>query len=106
NGTDSNGDFPSNGQGFGRLHLAAALHLPGDGRTMWMTDNHTGIDQQGDSKTTLQLTAGGTLHVALAWMDQPGTVGAAQELVNNLDLVVTGPDGSVYYGNALQQGAS
>ena len=37
--------------------------------------------------------------VALVWSDYPTTLPAAKDLVNDLDLTVTGPDGKVYHGN-------
>src|SRR5207245_1545904 len=33
------------------------------------------------------------------WSDYPGTIGATKALVNDLDLEVTAPDGTVYRGN-------
>ncbi len=37
--------------------------------------------------------------VTLAWTDPPASPGATTALVNNLDLVVTGPNGKKYFGN-------
>ncbi len=37
--------------------------------------------------------------VALVWSDYPTTLPAAKDLVNDLDLTVTGPDGKIYHGN-------
>jgi hypothetical protein len=37
--------------------------------------------------------AGEPVALTLAWTDEPGRIGAAPELVNDLDLVVTAPDG-------------
>lgn len=43
------------------------------------------------------------LRVMLAWTDPPASLSAAAQLVNDLDLVVTGPGGS-YYGNNIATG--
>jgi hypothetical protein len=39
------------------------------------------------------------LRVTLVWTDPPASLSAARQLVNDLDLVVTGPDGRAYWGN-------
>jgi hypothetical protein len=46
-------------------------------------------------------TGGGTgpLRVSLVWTDYPGNPGAARTLVNDLDLEVVSPSGTVYRGN-------
>ncbi len=49
--------------------------------------------------TATPIGGGGPLRITLAWSDYPGTVGAARALVNDLDLEVTAPNGTVYYGN-------
>lgn len=49
-----------------------------------------------------QLTLGaneGGLRIVMAYTDKPGTPGAGIQLVNNLDLVVFGPNGAIYRGN-------
>lgn len=42
------------------------------------------------------------LRVMLVWTDPPASLSAAQQLVNDLDLEVEAPDGTVYYGNGVQ----
>ncbi len=39
------------------------------------------------------------LRVTLTWADPPGTTSSVQHRINDLDLVVTSPDGTVYRGN-------
>ena len=48
----------------------------------------------------------GPLKVALTWTDPAASAGANPALVNDLDLTVTAPDGTVYAGNAMQSGQS
>jgi hypothetical protein len=50
--------------------------------------------------------AGTPLKITLVWTDPPGASGADDPVVNDLDLIVTAPDGSVYLGNVLSGGAS
>ncbi|MFP5308619.1 MAG: S8 family serine peptidase [Actinomycetes bacterium] len=44
--------------------------------------------------------------VTLAWLDPAGLPDAAPALVNDLDLVVTAPDGTTYRGNDFARGTS
>ncbi|HVV01188.1 MAG TPA: S8 family serine peptidase [Verrucomicrobiae bacterium] len=46
------------------------------------------------------------LKVTLAYTDVPGFPGAARALVNDLDLEVVAPDGTLYRGNQFQDGES
>ena len=41
------------------------------------------------------------LKATLVWTDPPSFPGSARALINDLDLVLVGPDGAYYYGNAL-----
>ncbi|MFV9506058.1 MAG: hypothetical protein AB4911_16010 [Oscillochloridaceae bacterium umkhey_bin13] len=43
---------------------------------------------------------GGAFRLTLAWTDYPGNPAAAKALVNDLDLEIVGPDGTIYRGNA------
>lgn len=57
---------------------------------------------QTDETYSQQITMGaneGGLKIVLAWTDKPGTPGNAVQLVNNLDLIVFGPNGAIYRGN-------
>jgi hypothetical protein len=42
---------------------------------------------------------GKPMKISLVWTDYRGTPGAKKALVNDLDLKVTAPNGSIYYGN-------
>ena len=46
------------------------------------------------------------LKVTLVWFDAPGNSGASVALVNDLDLMVTAPDGTIYDGNDFENGYS
>jgi hypothetical protein len=52
------------------------------------------------------VTAGESLKVTLAWTDFPSTPAANPNLNNDLDLIVTGPTGTVWRGNVFSGGAS
>jgi subtilisin family serine protease len=96
------GPAPSDCQGFGRLLLDNALYFPGDARRIAVEDG----DQFAQGSTgeerayTYAVEAGQPLKVTLAWTDFPSTPAANPHIVNDLDLIVTGPDGT-RIGNGL-----
>ncbi len=94
------GTWPNNQQGFGRVLLSAILPLPGDAFDTEVADNAAGL-LTGESMTyTFHVApSAATARFVLAWTDYPGTLGASKALVNDLDLQVTAPNGTVYRGN-------
>jgi uncharacterized repeat protein (TIGR01451 family) len=44
------------------------------------------------------------LRIMLAWSDPPASLSTARQLVNDLDLTVTGPNGTTYHGNNVATG--
>ena len=76
--------------GFGRMHLEGAL--PGQtGRVVRLFDEEAGLATGDLREYRLVLRRPGTLRAVLCWYDAPGEV-----LVNDLDLVLTGPAGRVH----------
>jgi uncharacterized repeat protein (TIGR01451 family) len=98
---------PTNVAGWGRVNLERSI-FPTATRVMTYTDATPGLNTSGVD--TYKYTIGSSsepFRVTLAWSDHPGTPVAAGGLVNDLDLMVTGPDGTPYYpNNASQRGAS
>ena len=74
--------------GYGRINARRALNIIHD--TLW----HTDMLSQGDSVVyTLNVPSGAKdLRIMLYWTDYEGTVNTTKALVNDLDLVVAGPD--------------
>jgi outer membrane protein assembly factor BamB len=103
-GSFSTGPIPNMDEGWGRMQLANVIASTGA---------HFYDDQQhplstGDSYS-YQIAVGITsqpVKVSLAWTDAPGSPGASTELVNDLDLTVTTPDGTTYLGNNFADGMS
>lgn len=97
--------FPNGNQGWGRVLLDDALHFAGDGRKLLAVDESAGNNlTTGDERSFgLSVAAGQPLRVMLAWSDRAAAAGANPALVNDLDLVVTGPLGT-YLGNAFVDG--
>jgi len=98
-GADDN-DFPIPNvhEGWGRINLDGAT----DG-TIQFVDEGTGL-ATGGSQTFNVTPTGGPLKVTLVWSDYPSTETATTNLVNDLDLTVSG--GSTYLGNVFSGGWS
>ena len=97
---------PNTVNGWGRADLEWLVRPAPFG--LWFDDHTSGLatgQQVNYSHAPTQqlevLTSTQPLRVMLTWTDPPASLSAAQQLVNDLDLVVTGPDGQVYYGNAM-----
>ncbi|MCX8173435.1 MAG: S8 family serine peptidase [Thermoplasmata archaeon] len=93
--------YPSNDQGWGRINLRNVL-FPQPPATMRYWDNTTGLSQGASSTTTVQIyNSSVPLRVTLVWTDPPagGFFPLGSKLDNDLNLVVTAPNGTKYYGN-------
>lgn len=95
--------YPNNNQGWGRVTLDESLFFLGDERGLLVYDEHTGVIT-GDTATYQLAVADASmpLEITLVWSDYPGTSYSYPSLVNDLDLVVTAPDGTVYVGNQYE----
>ncbi|MDQ0285056.1 subtilisin family serine protease [Desulfofundulus luciae] len=96
-----NGAAPVDGEGagFGRLDLTATV-LGLREKTFLYADESASL-AAGESKTyhfTVEDTTR-PFKATLAWTDPPAEPGAGRALVNDLDLLVVGPDGREYLGN-------
>ncbi|MEN6583728.1 MAG: S8 family serine peptidase [Armatimonadota bacterium] len=87
---------PDSSQGWGRLNVRDAL-CPDPPKVNEFVDETTGISTGAyrDYQFTI-IDASVPLGVTLVWTDYPGAVQAAKELVNDLDLTVISPTGTVY----------
>ena len=85
---------PDYAYGYGLIDARAAIDLA---RAKAVVEDT--ILQQGQHDAyTLDVASGATaLKLTLVWDDYPGDPLAGQALVNDLDLVVTGPDGTPYH---------
>lgn len=98
-GADDN-DFPVPNvhEGWGRVNLdratdAAAKYVEG-----------TGLSTNGVTEYSYNVAAGQPLKVSLAYTDKEASTTAAVSLVNDLDLEVVAPNGTVYRGNVFSGG--
>ena len=99
-GVDDN-DFPipNNHEGWGLVKLDGAT----DGSIQFV-DEGTGLSTGGSGSFQLT-TTGGPLKATLVWTDYPSTETATKNLVNDLDLTVSGPSGT-FKGNVFSGGWS
>lgn len=99
-------DIPNNNEGWGRLDLKSSL-APSGGRGIWVDDRSV-LSNTGNSKEyTFNVTQSGwPLKAVLAWSDERGSRWSNKQLVNNLDLEMEAPDGTIYKGNVFSQGRS
>lgn len=99
---DNDFPIPNFHEGWGRVNVANAT----DNSAQYV-DNTTGIGTGAGAGYPFTIsTAGQPFKVTLVWSDFPSTETAALNLVNNLNLVVTGPGGVTYLGNVFSGGWS
>jgi hypothetical protein len=98
---------PSRDQGWGLVQLDRALAFAGDDERLVVLDRREGFAATGDAaqRLLLRVEAPGPLKVVLAWTDPPSSALAAANLVNDLDLELSGPGGT-FLGNVLVDGVS
>jgi len=98
-GYGATGAVVDNDQGFGRVNLDAVVSPPSSMSAVFIEEK-TGLRTGKLNSRTLTLKSGTQpLRVVLAWSDAPGPT-----LVNNLNLVVTAPNGTRFVGNQRRNG--
>jgi hypothetical protein len=102
--------YPSHRTGWGLIQLSKSLFFAEEGtRRLFVRDisNATGLHTD-ESHTYLMTVRDDSrpLKITLAWSDYPATLPASPPLVNNLDLIVTSPDGRRFLGNHFEGGVS
>jgi hypothetical protein len=100
---------PNSVAGWGRANLGWLNAAPPFG--LWLDDHTAGLSTGGavnyastQSRPLQVLTSTQPLRVMLTWTDPPASLAASQQLVNDLDVIVTGPGGVTYRGNASASG--
>jgi hypothetical protein len=96
------GAAPNNSQGWGRIDLGDSLY-PTNAEVRLV--DRIPFEDGETFAVRVATTNAAPLAVQLAWTDYPGDYGAAQALVNDLDLVVSNETtGAVWYGNGVEGG--
>ena len=91
---------PDRSQGFGHVNLYNALE-PGGGNFLVFVTNKLTTSANFTTNIAVGQANAGTYRLTLVWQDYPGSSGGSKNLVNDLDLTVTSPSGTVYYPNNL-----
>ncbi len=87
-------------QGWGRLNLKNSVQGPTSGTIKYVEQAATGLTTgQSYTKTFTNNSTSVPLKVSVAWTDPEAASGSTAPLKNNLNLVVTAPDGTIYRGN-------
>lgn len=95
---------PNPDEGWGRVDLTQII---GSDRDCVFIDQTNLLTTGASYETTVLIEdAFEPLNITLTYTDEPGFPGAIPALVNDLDLEVTGPDGTLYRGNRFEQGES
>ena len=94
--------IPNDHEGWGLVDLDAATD-----ESHQFFEFASGLDTGDIWIQTFDVVAGGDFRASLVWSDFPSTTSAATNLVNDLDLVATAPDGATtYLGNVFSGGWS
>jgi hypothetical protein len=94
--------YPNDQQGWGRIHLDNSLYFAGEAVKLQLFDGDNGVFTGQYKEYRYRVTDTSVpLRVTLDWNDYPATIGSSTALVNNLDLLVTAPDGDTFKGNVL-----
>jgi len=96
---DNDFPIPNNHEGWGRINLDAATN-----GSVSYQDEATGLVTNG-TQTFSVTSTGGPLKVSVVWTDYPSTDTASINLVNDLDLTISGPSGT-FLGNVFSGGWS
>jgi subtilisin family serine protease len=101
--------YPNYQEGWGRILLENTLYFDEDPHNLIVKDVRMDDGfMTGDMDTLFfDVSASNTpLKITLVWHDYPASVGVSHAAVNNLDLYVRSPGGTVYRGNVFKQGQS
>lgn len=99
-------DIPNEDEGWGRVNLRNSLAPPG-GQGIWVDDRSV-MSGTGNSKSySFNVSqSSGLFKAVLTWSDERGSRFSSAQLVNDLDMEITSPDGTVYLGNDFANGRS
>jgi hypothetical protein len=100
---------PSTVEGWGRVVGDRVAFFAGDARKLLLRDVRKadgGLSTGQRVNFTVDVGAGQSLRATLAWADAPAAVNATFTPINNLNLQMRAPDGTIYVGNNVVAGES
>lgn len=103
-------DIPNAAEGWGQIDVANTISPSHDGVDLDLFYDDSRVIDPGHSFVyTFQVQSGADLDVTLVWVDSEASSisnQSAAKLVNDLDMSITAPDGTMYYGNVFANGYS
>ena len=98
-------DYPNTQTGYGRVELSSALEFANSDFDAIYRDRQV-LSNGEHSVFCFNVSVGlpnQDFRVSIVWTDPPGDPSMLRSLVNDLDLVVNGPNDAVFLGNTLKQ---
>ncbi|UYL07726.1 S8 family serine peptidase [Bdellovibrio sp. SKB1291214] len=83
---------PNSDEGYGRVNMDNMVQMM---KNTFVADNRDGLATNQEETYQFKLDSSGKLYANLVWTDAPGSANASKALVNDLDLVLVGPNGTV-----------
>jgi subtilisin family serine protease len=96
----TDGPRPNMAEGWGRVNMENTI-FPTTPRVLNFVDEPYGLSTSWRRAVTFRNNSAAPLTLALVWTDYPSTPAAGVNLVNDLDIVLTDPNSTVYYPNGL-----
>ena len=97
------GPVPNGDEGWGRINLVNLIH---SSRRFQMTDQGIELGSGQNWEKRVVVGSDDQVKITLVYTDVAALPAAIPALVNDLDLEVVAPDGSLYRGNAFAEGES
>lgn len=99
--------IPDYGVGWGRIKLDNVMYFTGEATRLAVVDDNGGLTTGQFAEYGLDVyDTSVPLKVTLCWTDKEGNPASMTQLVNDLDLTVTDPNGVPYLGNVMSGGQS
>lgn len=99
-------DVPNQNEGYGRPILSSALYFASNStKNLQVVDDTTGLTTGNSDSIDIAVELTSDFKVALVWTDIEASTSSTYQLVNDLDLTVSGPSG-VFHGNEMTDGYS
>ncbi len=101
-------DIPNEREGWGQINLSNSLY-PNNNTTSVFYDSGRSIFPGHSFIYTFEMFDDSGFDATLAWNDLEGSATAMQNssrLINDLDIIITSPDGEIYRGNNFNNGFS